>query len=468
MYNKPSQGIAAQTPGIVFPGLAMVEEAVVCALFSRTSRMAEVAPVLAPDMFQRAELGFIYRAMASLYENGHQPDMITVQAEMQRLDPKQYESQGGLRPIMGSLARIRHDENLMAYVGEVRRNALLRKLCLLFENLRMQATEGSADGTELIATAEKELLALRESQRVGAPSKKLAELAAEVISEHRRRNETNQASGAVLSGLDEFDAITGGMHPGELFVEAGRPGDGKSAVALHIAYQAALAGQWVSFFSVEMTNRQMLDRYFTGYAGVDTTRLRRGGLKEDDYCRMEAFRQEVQKLELYINYTATNKAENIRSEVLLQKKRTGCNLVIIDYLHLLDIRPARSETLEQAIARHVRYFKSLAIEADCPVLLLSQMNRNSENRADKSHMPILSDLRDSGTIEQVADCVFFVYRPERHGFTRDTPMGVNPQRVANLIVAKNRNGTSGTASFRFNQSFTRLENIPASCLQFAD
>jgi len=438
------------------------EEAVLCALFGRTGRMTEIATRLTPEMFQTPELALIYRAMTALYKRGIEPDMIATQAEMQRLDPRQCTSQKGLRPIMGSMAIVRHDDNLAVYVDEVRRNALLRQLTLLFENLRLKAQEGSTDGNELIVKAEQALIGLREQQHLGVPARLLTDLAAEVIDEHRRRADSPQTAHGVLSGLDDFDRITGGMHPGELFVEAGRPGDGKSAVALHIAYQAALAGQRSLLFSLEMTYRQILDRFFTGYAGVAAGTLRRGTLTPEDYERMEAFRDQTRQINLFINYSATNQLEQIRSEVLLQKKRAGCDLVIIDYLHLLDLRPAHKETLEQVIARHVRRIKALAVEAECPVLLLSQMNRNSEIRSDKSHMPILSDLRDSGTIEQVADCVFFVYRPDRHGITVDPQTGENLQNIGKLVVAKNRNGTTGIASFRFNNSFTRLENqIPA-------
>lgn len=434
------------------------EEAVLCALLARASRMAEFAPRLTAEMFQTPELALIYRAMASLYERGIQPDMVTTQAEMQRLDSDRCDARQGLGPLMGSMATVRHDDNLQAYVEELRRQALLRALRLTFESLRLKAQEASTDPIELIATAEQALMGLREQQRVGSPGRPLGELTAEVIEEHRRRMARPTVACGVLTGLRDFDRIIGGMQPGELFVEAGRPGDGKSAVALHIAYHAALAGHHVSLFSMEMTYRQIIDRFFTGQAAVDPAALRRSTLTAEDFERMEHFRQQVQRVNLFINYSAMNQLEQIRSEVLLQKKGAGCDLVIIDYLNLLDLRPAHKETLEQTIARHVRRIKALAIEAQCPVLLLSQMNRNSETRGDKSHMPILSDLRDSGTIEQVADCVFFVYRPDRYGLAVDEKTGASLKNIARLVVAKNRNGSTGIASFRFNSSFTRLEN----------
>jgi replicative DNA helicase len=201
---------------------------------------------------------------------------------------------------------------------------------------------------------------------------------------------------------------------------------------------------------------QIMNRLFTGYAGVETSRLRRETPAERDFERMQELHDRWHDLPLHIDYTAGNSAGNIRAQAMLQKKRSGCDLIVVDYLHLLEHKPAKGETLEQAIARQVRFMKRIAYEAGCPLLLLSQMNRNVENRQEKMHMPQLSDLRDSGTIEQVADCVFFVYRPDRYGITKDAETGKPLRREGKLIVAKNRNGNTGIARFCYNDTFTQL------------
>ncbi|MCD8194357.1 MAG: DnaB-like helicase C-terminal domain-containing protein, partial [Tannerellaceae bacterium] len=254
----------------------------------------------------------------------------------------------------------------------------------------------------------------------------------------------------------EFDAITGGLHNGELYVGAGRPSDGKSAVALQIAMNAARAGKHVCFFSLEMTDTQIVNRLFAGQGNIDPAHLRISGLTEQEMQEMEELVEDWKTLPFYLNYTPSNNVETIRAQAMLQARKGRCDLVVVDYLHLLDMRPGKGETLEQVIARNIRALKRLANELDRPVLVLSQMNRASETRADRRHLPILSDLRDSGTIEQVADCVFFIYRPERHGVTKDENTGESLIGVGKLYIAKNRNGATGIARYRYNKSYTRI------------
>lgn len=450
-------GMAALPCGI---SARQVEEAVLSALLLKKNRMAWAAPLIRPEMFGAADLGFIYEAMSALYARGIQPDMVTTAAEMQRIDPARTERTGGLRPLMGDLVRIRHDENLPAYVDELRRNFLLRCLSALFAVMRGKSEEGTTDGQEIMIEAEQSFLSLREEMKIAAPAVTLGEVAAQTIAFHAARIRRPEKNGVILTGLHEFDNLTGGMHAGELFVGAGRPGDGKSAVALHVALTAALAGKHVCFSSLEMTPRQIMDRYFVGYASVEASHLRKELPSDGEIERMQQLQAEWDKLGYFFSYTPSTKVEVIRAEAILQKKKGLCDLIVVDYLNMLDSRPGRNETLEQVIAANIRALKALAMEIECPVLVLAQMNRNIENRSDKMHVPMLSDLRDSGTIEQVADCVFFVYNPSRHGIEKDARTGEDLQGVMKLIVAKNRNGSTGVAKYRCNRTMTKLYNEP--------
>lgn len=157
-----------------------------------------------------------------------------------------------------------------------------------------------------------------------------------------------------------------------------------------------------------------------------------------------------------LDYTVGATVEQIRAKVLLQCRLGKCDLVVVDYLHLLGGDRRKGETQEQMVGRNVRALKQLALDSNCPVLTVSQMNRACEARADKAYLPVMSDLRDSGTIEQVADCVAFIYRPERYGFTRDEKTGHSLVGVGKIYIAKNRNGSTGIARFRYNPSFTRI------------
>jgi len=241
-------------------------------------------------------------------------------------------------------------------------------------------------------------------------------------------------------------------------VEAGRPGDGKTAVAMHIAMNVAMAGKHVCFFSLEMTALQTLNRLFAGYAGIDANRLRISGANQADLGRMERLAEDFKKLPLYFDHTSGNSVANIRAQVKLQRRKKKCDLVVIDYLHLIQKERSKNETVDQAIGRIVEALKQLAQEENIPVLLLSQMNRNSVNRDGKLHLPELHDLRDSGVIEQVADCVYFVYIPLKNGVENDPVTGESLVDVGELWIKKVRNGSVGVARYRFNESYTLISN----------
>lgn len=433
------------------------EMAVVCALLVQRNSWVEVAGWLTPRMFYTPELAFFYEAILQQSERGEKPDLITTASEMRRIDSKRFDTMGGIDFLREGLVRIRHAENLTTYATEVKRHYLLRLLQGLFTTQQAKTSQPESDCTEIINETEKQLLDIREQQQQkNGTLLPVTDMATETIEFHRRRMESKNDEGRILTGLQEFDKVTGGMHAGELFVCAGRPGDGKSAVAMQIGINAAQAGKTVCIYSLEMSRIQMMNRYFTGHANVDAYHLRMSGLTDGELQQMTNLAESWKNLPLYIDYTVGNSASNIRSQVMLMKKRTGCDLVIIDYLHLMEGRPQRNELMEHVVARNVRAMKNLSIEADCPVLLLSQMNRNSENRADRMHLPQLSDLRDSGTIEQVADCVFFVYRPDRYGITQDEETGESLIGTGKLIIPKNRNGITGTARFRFNETFSLI------------
>ena len=438
--------------------LRQVEEAVISSLLLDTNTLVNVHPVLKPEMFSQPDLAFIYRAICSLYDRGETADMITVDTEMHILDGKRWKEMGGIRSVLSLMTHIRHTGTLPHYVEEVKRQHLLRLLANLFVTLQAKAECFETNYAALIEEAEHSLLDLREKCTVGKPIGHIGTTANDVLKLHREKLATGVDTMRILSGIEEFDYVTGGLYNGELLVEGGRPSDGKTAVAMHIAMNVAMSGKAVCFFSLEMTAMQTMNRLFAGYAGVDANRLRVDGITKEDLKKMEKLADEFKKLPLYFDHTSANSVENIRAQAMLQKKKGVCDLVIIDYLHLLYRCGRVGETMDQLIGRNIEALKQLAVDLNCPVLVLSQMNRNSERRTDKANIPELSDLRDSGVIEQVADCVFFVYRPERHGILKDEVTGESLRRVGKLYILKTRNGSTGVARFRYNETFTRITN----------
>lgn len=439
--------------------IEMTEAAVVSCVMSAESAIWQVYPVLKPEMFSHPDIAFVYAAAYSLHKKGLKTDLVGIDTEMRCLDEKHWKAINGVAVLNGWMVQMRHTANLMQYAEEVKRRYMLRQLSALFTGLMGKANEFETSYVDLIGEAEKQLLEMREHFTVGRPLQPIGKVAALVCEMHRERLEKGVDNMRILTGLEEFDYVTGGLYNGELTVEAGRPGDGKTAVAMHIAMNVALSGKHVCFFSLEMTELQTLNRLFAGYADIDANRLRVSGANQADLGRMERLTKDFERLPLYFDHTPGNSVENIRAQVKLQRRKKKCDLVVVDYLHLVKRERLQNETMDQVIGRIMEALKKLAVEENVPVLVLSQMNRNSVNRGEKLHLPELHDLRDSGVIEQVADCVYFIYIPSKNGVSKDVKTGESLADVGELWIRKTRNGSTGVARYRFNDSYTVVSNF---------
>ena len=433
-----------------------VEKALVCCMLTSKEAVQLVESELSPEMFGDASLGFVYGVMADLFRQGVQPDMVTVEAAMRRTDEARFRELGGLSFLLPYMLNVRHDGNVRAYAAEIRQLYKLRRLALLFSALAFKSGKVSALPDKLLEEAERSLLDFRKEMTVGEPIRQIGLLADTVVNWHRRRMNPENDLTLIRSGLTEFDYVTGGFHPGELTVVAGRPSDGKTAVTLQMALNAARAGRHVCFFSLEMSSLQMLNRILAGMTDVSADKLRVERPDERDIAALEEAAQRLKDLPFYLDYTAGATVEAIRAKALLQHRKGQCDLIVVDYLHLIGGERQKGETTEQLIGGYARALKQLALDTNCPVVVVSQMNRSCETRPDKNHLPVMSDLRDSGTIEQVADCIVFVYRPERYGIKVDDITGLSLVGVGKLYIVKNRNGATGIARFRYNGSFTRV------------
>ncbi|MCD8194370.1 MAG: DNA helicase [Tannerellaceae bacterium] len=434
--------------------LNTLEKAVVSGLLACPNSLPDVAGWLQPEMFHHADVAFIYRAIRNLYDRGIRPDYLLTENEMRQMDSQQTDRIGGIALLEKMLVHVRPETNIPRYATEVRRQFLLRKLHEQCRLVGEKALLAESDPLELAGEMDRELLGLRELGQDSHQLQQAETLAVKAFNAHMDKREKGASLSCVKSGFKELDAIFGGMHNGELFVVGGRPGEGKTAVALHLAAYAALKGKHTCFFSLEMTYQQLMDRLFTGYAGVDPGRLRKSMLTDQDVEKMRTFLTHWKDVPLYIDFTPANSLENIRASVLLRRRQGKCDFALIDYVQLMRTFRIKNDTEDQYIGRIVTGLKALALEADIPILLLSQMNRDSERRHEKQHMPILSDLRSSGVIEQAADGVFFVYNPSKNGMEYDPKTKESYEDVLLLLVRKNRNGTYGTARIRHNKSFT--------------
>ena len=259
-----------------------VEEAVICTLLSSESAIWQVVPVLKPEMFSDPLLSFVYSAICSLNGRGEKADLVTTDIEMRCLNEKRWKKMNGITVINAAMTQIRHTGNLKQYVEEVKRQHMLRLLATLFSTLQTKANCFDSSYMALVEEAESSLMALRETGIAGKQICRIGKTANEVLKMHRDRLESGIDNMCVRTGIEEFDYVTGGLYKGELTVGAGRPGDGKTAVAMQIAMNAALAGKHVCFFSLEMTALQTMNRLFAGYGGVDANHLRIDGANPAD------------------------------------------------------------------------------------------------------------------------------------------------------------------------------------------
>lgn len=435
-----------------------MEQAVICLLLSREYAYYRVAGILREEMFDDPAMQFVYRAIASVYDRGEKADWLITEAEMRRLDEKRYQEIGGLNCMYRVMLDVRHEGNVVQYAEAVKQQFMLRRLSALFLTFHQKSNTNESDYKHVLEDAEHALLDLRKECLVGQPVRPIGEVAAEALALHRTRFEKGEDLSRILTGFDELDYVAGGFHSGELTILAGRPSEGKTALAMTIAMNVARSGKHVCFFSLEMTGLQTLNRLYAGYAGVDPEHLRIGGLTADDLTRMDRFGGELDDLPLYFDYTPGNSAENLRAQAMLLKRQGKCDFIIVDYLNEMAENRQQGDLLVHAVGRNAGALKQLAGETDCPVLALAQMNRESVHRHDTAHLPELHDARDSGMIEQVADGMIFIYIPERNGIVKDETTGADLRGVGRLYILKNRNGSTGFARYRFNKSFTSLTN----------
>ena len=272
------------------------------------------------------------------------------------------------------------------------------------------------------------------------------------------RAQSGQSLG-ITTGIHSLDNVTGGWKPSQLIVLAARPAMGKTAVMLHFALSASRQGKAVCIFSLEMSDVSLTDRLLLAVSGVDAERYRTGLLTPDDWRRISEAEATMQGLPLYIDDKPTVTMHYIRAQSMLLQKRGRCDIIFIDYLQLADTSTGKNRNREQEIANASRSAKMIAKELSVPVVLLSQLSRKVEDRADKT--PQLSDLRESGAIEQDADIVAFIHRPAYYGDkTIITPKGneINASGVGVLTLAKQRDGATAGVLFSHNYSMTKIED----------
>ena len=435
----------------------LVEKAVICALFLDKDTLAGVEPLLRPAMFSDPSLGFIYEATLALYEQGERPDMVLVEEEMRKMDAGLYQKLGGLGYVWEAMERVRLEYNAVAYAREVRRLYVLRQLRGRLQELSIVANQFGTDPEELIRDAEEALMKAGELACETEPAVSLGELSERVIGMHEKRMGAKDDPMRMYTGIHGLDGLTGGLYRGEVTVVAGETSCGKTAMSMFVAMNVARRGKHVLHVSAEMTPTQTLNRFFSGNAGVEADRLRIGGIRPEDIRKMRKYAVEIKDLPYRFVCDPGMTVHDIHSLATLEHKRGHCDVLLVDYLQAFNQEPGRGETLDQVIGRNMRRLARLARELDCAVVVVSQLNREGKRRGEKGYVPMMHDLRDSSSIEQAADSVLILDRPEKHGVDQDAD-GVSMIGMLKIYILKGRNGATGYTYLRHDVTFTKFWN----------
>jgi replicative DNA helicase len=453
---------SAEPPSLTqnpFPNDENLEAVVLGALLIERQAMPRVAHLLKPEIFFKPEHGKIYRAIADLYEKGEPVDIVTVAGRLQKLG--MLEEIGGPHLIAGLSARVASSAHLEYHT------LILLQLYLRRELIRTNKTHtrGSMDMTIDLAdqiNAQRAALDTIESHVGGHTLRTLGEVADAAMEEARRRME-NSRDGltGIPTGLNELDSMTAGLQRGDLTILAGRPAMGKTAVSLRMAWRAAQAGYKVFYCSIEMNAERLMDRWIVGEAGIDPDRWKKGQATPEEMEKALGMMEEIRKLPIHVDDNPIMTMDYIFSKARVLQQKGLCDIVFVDYLQLSQLKSEnRNDTRTVTIGDATRKAKLMAKKLDAPVVLLSQLNRKPEERPDKR--PELSDLRDSGQIEQDADLVVMVHRPEVAGEKKDGEGKGPAKQQGILIVAKNRHGATGDIYFGHNESMTQIKDCVSS------
>ena len=433
------------------PQNADAERYVLGSVLLNDSLYLQVAGAVEPEDFCLEKHRRIFARMKDLYDRGEKIDRVTLTNELMKHG--QLESVDGMSYLLSLDEGLPEIVNLESYIRIVKDKSTLRRLIFSAQAVIDRCLMAGEEPDEILASAEETLLKLGDSRardQLSSPASIVQKFPGGISA----FLDPSQRISGLSTGFKRFDEMTGGLHGGELFILAARPSMGKTALALNIAQHVATHPKIrkpVAVFSLEMSSSSLLTRLLCAAARVDQHKFRAGFLNVDERRKLQFALADLTEAPLYLDDTAGVNLMDIHAKLRRMKSEHGLSLVVIDYLQLMSNR-GRSENRNQEVSALSRGLKLMAKDLDVPFLVLSQLSRASENRPG-DHKPQLSDLRDSGSIEQDADLVAFIYREEVYKKDREDVKG-----LADLIIAKQRNGPIGNVPLRFLGQYTRFEN----------
>ena len=425
------------------------EQAILGSMLTDKDAVLAAIEVLKEDSFYREDNKLIFNAITNLYSRNEPVDIITVKAELVELGA--LDRVGGLEYLVELPERVPTTANVERYIKIVDEKAMLRRLITSANELIALGYDESENVDNIMDMAEKKIFDLA-SKKNTAGYAVMKDILVESFAElERLYNQKGNVTG-VSTGFYDLDNVTAGLHNSDLIIVAARPAMGKSAFAINLATNAAVkSGVPSVIFNLEMSKEQVGNRILCSEALVDSNKIRTGQIEDDDWMKLAQTLGRISDAPIYIDDTPGISAMEIRAKCRKLKLEKNIGLIVIDYLQLISGSGKKNASREQEISEISRSLKIMAKELNVPVIALSQLSRTAEKRDDKR--PMLSDLRESGAIEQDADIVMFLYRDDY--YNPDT----EKKNVAEVILAKHRGGSTGTVELAWLPSYTKFANL---------
>ncbi|MFC4321715.1 replicative DNA helicase [Litchfieldia salsa] len=425
------------------------EQAVLGAIFLEPASLILASEVLIPEDFYRAAHQKIFKAMLMLSDKGEPVDLITVTSEL--ADAKLLEEVGGVSYLSDVANSVPTASNIEYYARIIEEKSILRRLIRTATTIAQDGFSREDEVDALLNEAEKNIMEVARRKNAGA-FKNIKDVLVETYDNietlHTRVGDVT----GIPTGFLELDKMTAGFQRNDLIIVAARPSVGKTAFALNIAQNVATKTEEnVAIFSLEMGAEQLVMRMLCAEGNIDAQRLRTGSLTADDWGKLTMAMGSLSNSGIYIDDTPGIKINDIRSKCRRLKQDTGLGMVLIDYLQLIQGSGSSKDNRQQEVSEISRSLKELARELKVPVIALSQLSRGVEQRQDKR--PMMSDIRESGSIEQDADIVAFLYRDDYYDKESEN------KNIIEIIIAKQRNGPVGTCSLAFVKEYNKFVNL---------
>jgi len=455
--NKKRNSTQSFEFGKVPPQAIEMEEVILGALMLEKTAIERIENILPKDCFYKEEHNFIYNAIYELNSQRKHIDLMTVTEQVRKNG--NLDAAGGMFYIAQLTNKIASSAHIESHSYIVLEKFIRRQLIFNQSEIQNAAFDDSIDlenVENVLSMANKSIDKINDLSAGESDSQHIRDIARKCMTalEERVIKSKEGIPIGVPTGFDKLDEATTGWQPGELIILAARPAMGKTAIMLHHAREAAKAGKSICIYSLEMTSMSLTDRMIVSIADIDAHRYKSGQLRDDEFLKIEKAIREIEEMNIYIDDNSSVSMKYVRSHSRKMKKKGKCDMIMLDYLQLVGFDNSYNKSREEKIAGASRDGKNISKELNVPVMILAQLSRDVEKRAGDKR-PVLSDLRESGAIEQDADMVIFIHRPNYYGINQDAD-GTDISDIGKLIIAKFRNGTPDDIKFKHNKTLTRF------------